>query len=251
MLPTPERNPVCEFLEWDSQFFGFRIGRVRQKQLRRESAAAALAWASKNRMDCLYLLTPDTEEETQAAAVANGFRQVDVRLTFARAPESDATGIGAVRPFRQGDEDALRAIARTSHTDSRFYYDTRFPRERCDALYDTWIRRSCDGWAQTVLVAESAGRAAGYLSCHLSEGAGSIGLVAVEERCRGLGLGRQLVRAALKYFHAEGMKRVTVVTQGRNQASQRLYRSCGFQLETSEVWYHWWKITDEQLPNSV
>jgi hypothetical protein len=98
-----------------------------------------------------------------------------------------------VRPAESRDLPALRAIARTSHHDSRFYCDARFSRARCDALYETWIEKSCQGGAAAVLVADldggrglrhvrapapAAGRIGSSRSRPASAGAAGDGLVA-------------------------------------------------------------------------
>ena len=125
-------------------------------------------------------------------------------------------------------------IARRSHRDSRFYHDPAFDRVRCDELYATWIRRSCQGWADTVLVATDHGQPAGYLT----RKGNSIGLVAVADRARGRGLGTQLVQAAQRYFYSSGAAYAEVVTQGRNQAARELYLRCGFRVVNAQHWYH-------------
>ena len=170
---------------------------------------------------------------------------MDVRVTLQRRlPEKAAVHPG-VRLFRPEDMPVLREIAGSSHGDSRFHHDLRFPRAQSDERYQTWIESSANGWAQAVLVAEADGVAAGYLSCHLSpSGMGSIGLVAVAPECRGQGLGGRLIDASFEYFLRSGMNRVSVVTQGRNVRSQGLYQSRGFRTESVQLWYHRW-FTDE------
>jgi dTDP-4-amino-4,6-dideoxy-D-galactose acyltransferase len=135
----------------------------------------------------------------------------------------------------------LRSIARISHRDSRFYYDAGFPDSRCDALYEVWIERSSSGWADAVLVADVDGTAAGYVTCHLApSGEGSIGLLAVAPEFQGRKLGAQLTGAALEYFRVNEKQEVTVVTQGRNLRSQRLYQRSGFITSSVQLWYHKW-----------
>jgi ribosomal protein S18 acetylase RimI-like enzyme len=135
----------------------------------------------------------------------------------------------------------LREIAGVSHTDSRFYHDSGFPRQRCDELYRTWIEKSCNGYADIVLVAEVEDTAVGYISCHLLDGGGGqIGLVGVDAQMQGHGLGRALICSALTWFAGQGATRVTVVTQGRNLAAQRLYARSGFVPKSVQLWYHRW-----------
>ena len=238
---------ICEYLEWDSSFFGIRIARLSGHRLTREGAEEAARWCFENRIDCAYFLADADDPETAFVAQRSGFDYLDTRLTLECPVPGSVPPPPSVRPFQASDAEPLRAIARVSHRDSRFYFDPRFPRERCDALYEAWIERSAAGWADAVLVAECDGEAAGYVSCHLGLDTGSIGLLAVAPARQGRGMGRRLVEAALVFFKARGMSRATVVTQGRNVASQRLYQGCGFRTHAVQLWYHRWFDRDTAI----
>jgi dTDP-4-amino-4,6-dideoxy-D-galactose acyltransferase len=235
-------RPPCQFLEWDSAFFGFPIARVTASRMSHGDCRQVLDWCAAERIRCLYLLAAADDAATIRAAEDHGFHLTDMRVTLSchtgRVAESLAPV--AVRRARKEDLLALAAIAASSHTDSRFYFDPGFPRERCDALYVAWITNSFHGYAQMVLVAELDHRAAGYITCHWEGATGRIGLIAVADWARGRGGGRSLVRASQSLFHAEGLQEVTVVTQGRNLTSQRMYQRCGFQTRSVELWYHRW-----------
>jgi dTDP-4-amino-4,6-dideoxy-D-galactose acyltransferase len=236
---------ACEFLQWDSEFFGLRIARLMEPRLTASSVASAHQWCRANHIDCLYFLADSDDPDTATLAQANAFQLVDTRLTLKHRLDGIIDSRVAVRPFLPSDASSLRAIARVSHHDSRFYQDAHFERRHCDALYETWIERSFGGWADAVLVAEWTGSPAGYISCHLTPSqVGSIGLFAVAHEHQRRGLGRQLIAAALQYFCQNGMKQATVVTQGRNAASQSVYQRCGFVAESAQLWYHCWFNTD-------
>jgi dTDP-4-amino-4,6-dideoxy-D-galactose acyltransferase len=178
------------------------------------------------------------------AAQGAGFRLVDVRVELHRPT---AAGHAAVREHHEGDVQALRSMARVSHSDTRFYADPRFPRGRCDDLYEVWIRRSCDGWAQTVLVPDEGGTPAGYVTVHVDEAGqrGSIGLIAVAPDGRGRGVGETLVRGAVDWCHRRGLREILVVTQGRNVSAQRVFQRCGFRTATVGLWFHKWYSTSQ------
>ncbi len=242
-------SALCEYLDWDSEFFGVRIARVFSRRLDAAAVRRILKWCDAASIACLYFLADAGDPATVQHAEANGFRLVDVRVTLDRrlgdaSREEAARRDGVVRTARPADVPELRAIARVSHHDSRFYQDGGFPALRCDALYETWIERSCNGYADTVLVADFDGRPAGYVSCHRREvGLGQIGLFAVGPDFQGRGLGRALVTAALGWFAAQGLRDVLVVTQGRNAKAQRLYQRCGFLTKEVGLWYHRWFTT--------
>ncbi len=246
---------LCEFLPWDTEFFGQRIGRVIGNSLDAESMEAVLRWCEQNEIACLYFLADSTDARTIQLAEQHDFHFVDVRVTLERGLSStpdngflSSMSEAVVRPALFTDLEALQLLAKDSYQDSRFYFDPCFPRERCSALYQTWIRRSCEGYADFVWVAELGGKPVGYITCQLSEDrkAGQIGLVGVGEEGRGHGIGTLLVQTALNWFVSVGGETALVVTQGRNIAAQRLYQHCGFVTREVAIWYHKWFIECER-----
>jgi ribosomal protein S18 acetylase RimI-like enzyme len=236
-------SAICRVLEWDSSLFGRRIGRVVLPALDAESAAAALSWAERERIDCLYLLADPADAVTLGLAEAHGFELKDLRLTLARqgpAPAAAALAGAQIRPARPDDLPALEALARVSFHDTRFFFDRRFDRAAAAELYAIWLRQSCAGQADAVSVAADAAGPCGFLTCLLKGGVGQIGLVAVDGRARGRGVGAALLGAGLRWFADHGADRVEVVTQGRNIAAQRLYQRAGFLSEALQLWYHRW-----------
>jgi dTDP-4-amino-4,6-dideoxy-D-galactose acyltransferase len=237
----------AQLLDWDSQFFGWRIARVSGSRLTEETVADVLAWCADNAVDCLYLLADPSCPLTPRVASRHAFNLVDVRVTLSRGTPAPAVGTEAarsllrVRPSQESDIPALCELAQSSFRDSRFYFDGHFDHARCDLLFRTWIERSCRGWAETVLVGVVDGRLAGFVTCHLNDvSTGRIGLVGVAPEHRGSGVGRHLVARATAWFESRGCPRIEVVTQGRNVAAQRLYQVCGFRTQALELWFHWW-----------
>jgi ribosomal protein S18 acetylase RimI-like enzyme len=176
-------------------------------------------------------------------------------------PASGHTGAATIRPAAASDLPMLRRLAAVSHRDSRFYFDSHFERERCDALYAAWIEKSCHDPHGTVLVAEmpdpdcaatagdlltvgdpAGARLAGYVTASAAPGSGTgrIGLLAVATPAQGQGAGGRLVSAALAWLDARGADPVQVVTQGRNLRAQRLYQRYGLRSRAVELWYHRW-----------
>jgi GNAT superfamily N-acetyltransferase len=233
----------CRYLEWDSRFFGIEIGQVASGRLDPPAVAAVDRWCAARRIDCLYFLADEPGASTACAEDA-GFRLVDVRVELERALVPPPAALAPrVRSAEARDLPALRAISRTSHHDSRFYRDERFPRARADALYETWIEKSCQGSAAAVLVADVDGTVAGYVTCEqASATAGRIGLFAVAAAERGHGVGAALVASALAWLGARGVETVAVATQGRNVAAQQLYQAAGFRTAALRLWYHRWSV---------
>jgi ribosomal protein S18 acetylase RimI-like enzyme len=242
---TIEAAP-CELLPWDSEFFGVSVARVHDG-LDASQLAVADNWCRERGVTVAYLQLPLEQATAARFACELGFRFVDVRVVLAREKgeqerlPSDPPA-RCVRRLRSSDSKVLERIAATAHRDSRFYADRRFPRERCDALYIAWIRRSCAEPESSVLVAERDGKVAGYLAYRsaAAPGTADIELVGVDEAHRGHGVGSALAQAGLEACFSSGFQRVQIATQGRNAAAQRLYRRAGMTTHSVSTWQHKW-----------
>lgn len=216
-----------EILDWDSDFWGVAIMRVFDPQV----------WWNEGDVNCAFLLLDANATDLIHDAERRGFRLMDVRVTL-EATQGVARCYG--RPVYDEDVDTLAALARRSHKLTRFYADQRFPNERCDDLYETWIRKSIDGWADAVRLVTFAGHPVGYVTVHMDGTDSSLGLIAVDEAARQRGHGHRLVMAALWEAWSRGAERMTVVTQGRNLAAQRMFQRAGFVTSKTELWFHRW-----------
>lgn len=240
---------ICELLPWDSEFFDFRIGRVTTPHLSTKILRRISAWCEENHIECLYFLADSGHGETTRLAEQNDFHLVDIRITQQKNLEGwhhdeqeQLFAPAHIRPARTSDIATLRDIAKDNHTQSRFFYDPCFPIPLCQSLYQTWIEKSCQGYADSVLVSDSAGEATGYITCHLptSESGAKIGLLGIEPAFQGQGIGQALVNTALSWFVMNQVSSVSVITQGRNISAQRLYQQCGFLTSELQLWYHRW-----------
>ncbi|MEX2303047.1 MAG: GNAT family N-acetyltransferase [Bryobacterales bacterium] len=241
-----QQHDLVEFLPWDSEFFGRRIARVKPNTVAPSAGDEILQWCADERIDCLYFLADPSSAPALAWAEDQGFRLLDIRTTLCcdpraiQPPGPTPSSAARVEPFRPGHLAALRRIARVSHRDSRFYWDANL-RDKSDDLFETWIAKSCEDYADMVLVAELDGAAAGYITLDYSSPTESrVGLFAVGPEARGRGIGHQLVQCGLQWLRSRGAVETTVVTQGRNRDALRLYQKAGLRMESLNLWYHLW-----------
>jgi ribosomal protein S18 acetylase RimI-like enzyme len=242
-------NPtgLCTYLEWDTNFFGVRIARALDDVLSEDSARLIDIWCQENCIDCLYLLARSDNLSVTMMAEKFGYSFVDIRVTYVRdVAVGDIVRSGKpkmlVRLCQPEDLSKLCEIAHNCHTDSRFYFDVHFPTHLCNSLYETWLIRSCEGYADAVFVASLNGVPVGYITCHLDEinESGNIGLLGVDERSWRIDVGRMLIDRALNWFAGRDIHYVSVVTQGRNIGAQHFYQKQGFRTSSVMLWYHKW-----------
>lgn len=159
---------------------------------------------------------------------ANGFVQKGVSHIY-RAVRGPTLAQASVREFTAADAEQV------SH-----WHDLAFPK--------TWLSAAemiakADS-AQPLRVIEHLGQAAGYLrlSRHESLSEASLDYLAVEPSLRGLGLGRQLLQAALHWAFAEqGLEQLFLNVDDSNTNARGLYESVGFELLQSGVALEWWR----------
>jgi dTDP-4-amino-4,6-dideoxy-D-galactose acyltransferase len=244
--PLLHRKAIApgELLAWDTDFFGFRIGRARANRLTAKSAAVLLDWADTCGLRCLYLGADPACSLTLNVAYASGFKFVDFRLDLAISLEriQPSPKPRAFQAVVSADIPSLVRIARLAHTDSRFFKDAGFSRERAANLYAEWIRRDFRENHIFTIAAPNDNEPTNYITCQLdtTSRTGRIGLLAVSKRVQGRGIGRRLLVGALSWLSSRGCQHVQVATQGSNLAAQRLYQTAGFSIEEAVTTYHRW-----------
>ena len=234
---------LCTLLDWDTGFFGIRIGRFGARRLSEATLRQAEQWCADHAVRCLYLLLDADHDATIRLAERHGLHFADIRVTLARtaSPVASDGSDSEVRPWRDEDVPVLIHLAGELFFDSRFHMDAAFPPDRASALYREWIRKSCASSDGAVLVAPRDGKPVGFITCDpVASATGRIGLCGVAEEARFRGVGARLVQAAIQWYAERGASRVEVVTQGRNLPAQQLYQRAGFLIQSLELWYHWW-----------
>lgn len=245
---NPSSEP-CQFLEWDTQFFGHRIGRVQAHRLEAHLLADIEEWRQRHQIECLYFLAEADDPQTIRLAQLQGFLLVEVRLIFERSlkdwdPQTrlrEAQEV-LIRPAKPEDIPALQEIAGNSYIDSRYYFDPHFSQEKWQAYYRTWVQKSCSGGAALALVAERDGEALGYITGQIDHqtGEGIYELTGVKESARRFGVGQELFRSGLDWYAQSGIKLIWLATQGRNVPTQRMVQRNGFITRACQLYYHKW-----------
>jgi ribosomal protein S18 acetylase RimI-like enzyme len=235
--------PPGEVLEWDSRFWNRRIAQV--DRFDGAVAGELEAWVEANGIDCLYLRIPVDSPELVHVAEDLRFRLMDVRYELAQRLDGDkGARDGRTREATSADVDALARIAHQVHRGGRFFADPRMPDERCADLYAEWIRASCRGWADVVLVADADGEPAGYCTGHFDEDAGRIGLIGVRADQQRGNVGSALLTDTIDRFAAAGLSHARVATAADNHRALLFYERHGFRMESVQLTFHRWSDGD-------
>lgn len=239
----------CQYLHWDTDFFGHRIARVNGTRLDPEFLEAIYAWCEDGGIECLYFLAGSDDPQTIRLAEDHNFRLVEVRLNLERSlkdwdPETRprAAQDVYVRPVHTEDIPILQDIASDSYVDSRFYFDDRFPKDKWQAYYRTWVKNSCEGGADLALVALKDEQVVGYITGLVDQDKqeGQYELTGVKRSARRSGVGQELFRSGLDWYVRAGIMYIWVTTQGRNVVTQRMIQRHGFLTRSCQLYYHKW-----------
>jgi GNAT superfamily N-acetyltransferase len=244
-----ETSNPCQLLQWDTDFFEHRIARIESHRLDHELIDSIYRWSEKHSIACLYFLADSNDSQTIRIAEDHDFRLVEIRITFERSlndwdPLTRPKAIEDVfiRTACSEDIPIVRNIARNSYVDSRFYFDERFPQEKWQAYYETWVTKSCQGGADLALVAEKEGEVVGYITGLIDKTSheGIYELTGVKEAVRKSGIGQELFRSGLDWYVRSGIESIWVATQGRNTPTQRMIQRNGFITRSCQLYYHKW-----------
>ena len=243
MSAAPDQHDLVRHLPWDSDFFGFKIGRVNAAVLTLEQATELCDWAKAANYRCLYWLADSTEGENLSVARQTNFSFVDLRLELSHPREATSPTLptSGWRPAKFTDLPQLEAIARATQRDTRFVKDHNFPPELAASLYAKWVSNDFNQHHVAVTV-DAADSPTGFItySVDASNATGHIGLLSVGSDHSGRGLGQKLIRLAVNELSTHSCSSIEVVTQGTNVAAQRAYQSCGFKSLRTAIWFHRW-----------
>jgi dTDP-4-amino-4,6-dideoxy-D-galactose acyltransferase len=244
-----EPNAVCQFLDWDTEFFGHRIARVNGTHLEPDFLKSVLDWCQTQAIECLYFLAESNDPQTVWLAQENHFNLVEIRVTLERSlkdwnPETRprATEEVLIRSVEPVDIPVLQEIARTSYIDSRYYFDKNFSEANWQSYYATWVKNSCNGGADLALAAVKEGEVIGYITglVDKTNNQGIYELTGVRESERRSGVGQELFRSGLDWYVRHNVPSLWVATQGRNVTTQRMIQRHGFLTKSCQLYYHRW-----------
>ncbi len=230
----------------DTSRFGVRVARA--SQVKSEDIPRILDFCVRQSVQ-LLIARCNTRDLTAAQHLeAQGCFLTDTLVYFRRdlrrtsLPELRPI---VIRPAEAQDAPAVGEIARQAFRgyDSHYHADPRLDRAACDALYVDWAERSCrePEAADTVLLAEVAGQAAGFLTLKRISSLEADGrLYAVLPSMQGQGIGQALLITGLHWCRQQGLEAMVISTQITNLPSQVSWARVGFVPHVSYYTFHKW-----------
>lgn len=226
-----------EILPWDTEFFKFPVARINDDiNIFNKEVFESL---SENNTRLAYYSSPQKISIPQHTLYE--IKLVDEKITYTKKiinHPSDAKISSYVRDY---PEQKLIDLAIESGFYSRFNNDKKIGSTNFINLYTQWIVKSVSrDIADDVLVYHEGNILAGFVTVGHKSNKATIGIIAVDKNYRGKGISKALMLTA-ENIYTDTCESIQVITQRANVPACNLYESCGYHVENTEYFYHFWK----------
>lgn len=219
-----------ELDKFNSDIFGLMMGNIVDvSDLKsEEELSGIISDAKENGYQHLNVKVAVGEKGMTNMFLKNGFILVDTQVTYqintkySSAYERDWGGVFlddvVFRKYRSRDKLQIESIARDAYSLDQFHSDEKLPSQLCDDYYVEWIRNSCKGLADKVMVLSCGDTIAGYITLKYREGGcASVGLAAVGKPFQQKGYFTFLIKQSLRMLYEEGIEYLYYGTQLANE----------------------------------
>jgi len=234
---------LIEKLSWDSEFFGLNIGRICINQEQLFNPDIFLSEASAY-YDLVYVFS---KQILSVGIIDKGnLNLVDMMITMSQPllPQGKNNDYQILtKPSDKELEECYKIAEQTSEV-SRFYYEPLIGKEKANNLYRKWIDNSLNQqFADGVLVEKSEDTITGIhiVKTIEEENIGLCSLIGVNNKFKGLGLGRNLWNQAFGYWNQIGsVNKCKVSFSIKNSGSFNFHLKMGFnKVEEIKYIYHY------------
>lgn len=230
-----------ELLEWDSDFFGIKTGRL---FLSKETG-----WDENelNDWDLVYIFVEPADRNNNLLLQQKGIPLVDEKITYMmdvstlKETKDSASHIHSY--FSSANDEKVINIGIQSGIYSRFNIDPNFSKVKFKELYTIWMKKSISREIanKVVVYIIDENEIAGVITLGEKNNNADIGIIAVDNNFRGQNIGKALIQEAVNYSIRENYSSLQVITQKNNHAACKFYERCGFTEKDVINIYHYWK----------
>lgn len=227
---------IIRRLDWDSDFFNIEIGEIQENKFKtysKDAKAFKLIYYKSSKIDD-FKIDGFKETYTGTKVVYSNYnlKSSTIKNDF----------VIPVRTIKY-DDDLYRLAFQSGHY-SRFKKDVNFSKAQFESLYRVWVDNSIKkGYAEDVLVYHENNTIKGFVSYSIiSNYEAVIGLIAVDELSRGLGIGKALINEVTRLLQKNNVSTLHIPTQQDNLVACNFYNKMGFKINSKQVIKHFWKL---------
>lgn len=241
-----EVTDLIYIMKWDSDFFEFPVAFISSKYLSDTIHNYIDFFTHRNKIRLVEYLCNCHDDISVKVAEKNNFHFTDIRITFdINLAQHYEINNGTNFVFGLANNShlfELKELTKDMYKDSRYFFDGNFPIEKINDFYSQWIEKAVLGiFDHECYCLYDASKPIAFCTIRYTKAhAVHIGLFGVHKEYSGQGLGKILLHNVFNKLATNNIKKMFVVTQGRNYPAQRLYQSVGFKTFSTELWYHKW-----------
>ena len=228
------------YVEWDSNAFGYKIGEICDLTL-------GINEILKNAKDQKYRLLYLRHNQNDVLNINGNLLQkgilVDEKVTYLKNIEEHPFNDNQYTELYQENivSTELYNLAMQSGIYSRFKIDKNFENKEFELLYAAWIENSVKKIiAKKVIIQNQNHKTIGLLTLGIKHERADIGMLAVDINNRGKGIGKNLIERSFFESKLLNQNNIQVITQKANKDACVFYEKMGFALEKTENIYHFW-----------
>lgn len=240
-------SKFIDFLEWDSEFFDKKTGRVFGDKVVDENT-----WSEfydeivSSGFEQVYYFQDCKNTENVTFLVEKGLVFIDTQIVLdKRLNNLNDVGVEVEDLVQKKISSELvsqmESLANDLAVKSRFYRDTKVDKRMVKMMYKNWISNSLSGEiADWVFGLKIENQIVGFASFKKVEKAkASLELMMVDKGRRAEGLGSKLLNSSLLNLKKIEIANVVVETQISNSIALRFYEKLGFQTQNTKYIFHW------------
>jgi hypothetical protein len=236
---------IITIMKWDTKFWGIKIGYLSSKSLTKNIIYRVSKFVKNNSIVMVQFLSNFNDRSTIYLAEKNNFSFKDIRVTLEKNIKSSSLFKNKNFSYRianKNDLPKIKDIIKDLYLDSRYNFDINFKKSKINQFYYGWVKKSInatfDDFCYLVL---RKGIVIGFCTIKLIEKSiGKIGLFGIKKNFQGMRAASALLKYTESKLSLKNVKKLIVITQGRNNIAQRVYQKNNFYNISTEIWYHKW-----------
>ncbi len=229
---------TIQLAQWDTDHFGMKIGTLSSEEDFSESDFLSIIENARNEG---YQLLYGKGITVPKEYLGDDVFLADEKVVYSQFVKNNRTVASAnvISLLKTSLSAQALSLALQSGGHSRYYQDKHFSINVFITLYKEWIERSLSGEIATDVLGYLDGtKLLGILTYKIEDNIATIGLVAVDDKATGKGVGTKLMQSFLSNM-PDGII-VNVATQKCNDAACHFYEKNGFLVDSITNIYHIW-----------
>ncbi|HRG57649.1 MAG TPA: GNAT family N-acetyltransferase [Bacteroidia bacterium] len=232
-------NKEIEHLNWDSNLFGYKVGKISLK-IDEDENKINFPGNSKA-FKLIYIFSEKALDEEFCRT--NNASLVDIKVELVKILDHktliDAASTNIIQLSSLNN--ALLDLVFQSGTYSRFKIDSKFVANEFEKLYQIWIENSLKSENTLVFGYIINNELLGFQTLLLNDKEAEIGLIAVDANNRGTMIGKKMLNFACNSAIEKGIHHIKVSTQKHNEMAMNFYLKNGFVVVKNTYIYHIWQ----------